>query len=72
MVLPWVDHLKIKRLYRQQKLAERNVTGERNAIEGKFGESKTHYGLDRVSARLEDSNECCVHMTIIVMCIKNS
>lgn len=61
---------KDKTLYREQKLAERSEAGERNAIEGKFGEAKTRYGLDRMSARLEESSECSVHMTFIVMNMK--
>jgi len=29
--------------------------GERNPIEGKFGQAKTAYGLDRIRARLKQS-----------------
>jgi hypothetical protein len=30
--------------------------GERNAIEGKFGEGKRKYGLNRIRARLEQTS----------------
>jgi IS5 family transposase len=31
--------------------------GERNPIEGKFGQAKTGYGLNRIKARLQDTSE---------------
>jgi IS5 family transposase len=31
--------------------------GERNPIEGKFGQAKTGYGLDRIKARLQETSE---------------
>ena len=31
--------------------------GERNPIEGKFGQGKTSYGLGRIKARLENTSE---------------
>ena len=61
---------KDKKLYEQQKYLERSEAGERNAIEGKFGEAKTRYGLDRVMAHLSDTSETVIHMTILVMNLK--
>jgi len=61
---------KDKTLYDQQKLMERNEAKERNAIEGKFGEAKRRYGLDRVMARLSDTSNTTIHLTILVMNLK--
>ena len=61
---------KDRKLYEQQKYLERNEAGERNAIEGKFGEAKRRYGLDRVMAHLSDTSDTVIHMTILVMNLK--
>lgn len=61
---------KDKTVYDQQKLLERNEAGERNAIEGKFGEAKRRYGLDRVMARLSDTSNTTIHLTILMMNLK--
>jgi len=36
--------------------------GDRNPIEGKFGQGKVRYGLDRIKARLKDTSESWVVM----------
>jgi IS5 family transposase len=41
--------------------------GERNPIEGKFGQAKTGYGLDRVKARLQDTSESWIASIILVL-----
>jgi IS5 family transposase len=61
---------KDKSLYEYQKLMERSEAGERNAIEGKFGEAKRRYGLDRVMARLSDTSNTAIHLTVLVMNLK--
>jgi len=61
---------KDRKLYEQQKYLERSEAGERNAIEGKFGEAKNRYGLNRVMARLSDTSDTVIHMTILVMNLK--
>ena len=61
---------KDKTVYDQQKLLERDEAGERNAIEGKFGEAKRRYGLDRVLARLSDTSNTAIHLTILMMNLK--
>ena len=58
---------KDKTVYDQQRLLERNEAGERNAIEGKFGEAKRRYGLNRVMARLSDTGNTTIHLTILMM-----
>ena len=52
------------RLGRPPKETDRDVIRQerldgarRNAMEGKFGEGKTSYGLDRTMARLKDSSQ---------------
>ncbi|MDR0301139.1 MAG: IS5 family transposase [Treponema sp.] len=46
---------------------ERADASQRNAIEGKFGEGKTGYGLDRIMARLKDSSETVIVMAFFCM-----
>ena len=41
--------------------------GERNPIEGKFGEAKTAYGLNRVKARLKITSELWIASIILVL-----
>lgn len=46
---------------------ERADASKRNAIEGKFGEGKIGYGLDRIMARLIDSSETVIAMSFFCM-----
>lgn len=41
--------------------------GERNPIEGKFGQAKTGYGLDRIKARLQGTSETWIASIILVL-----
>lgn len=41
--------------------------GERNPIEGKFGQAKTGYGLNRIRARLMDTSETWIASIILVL-----
>lgn len=41
--------------------------GERNPIEGKFGQAKTAYGLDRIRARLKDTSESWIASIFLVL-----
>lgn len=41
--------------------------GERNPIEGKFGQAKNAYGLDRVKARLQDTSESWIASIFLVL-----
>jgi IS5 family transposase len=56
-----------KRIYAEQKWLERLEASERNAVEGKFGEGKRCYGLNRVMTRLKNTSEVSIHMTFLVM-----
>ncbi len=41
--------------------------GERNPIEGKFGQAKTAYGLDRIHARLIGTSESMIVIIVLVL-----
>ncbi|MFD2368518.1 transposase, partial [Brevibacillus sp. GCM10020057] len=41
--------------------------GERNAIEGKFGEGKRKYGLNRIRARLEQTSGAVIALQFLMM-----
>lgn len=41
--------------------------GERNPIEGKFGQAKTAYGMDRIKARLQQTSESWIATIILVL-----
>lgn len=41
--------------------------GERNPIEGKFGQGKTGYGLNRIKARLKNTSESWIALIIMVL-----
>lgn len=46
---------------------ERLRPGERNPIEGKFGQAKTAYGLDRIKARLDQTSKSWIASIILVL-----
>jgi hypothetical protein len=45
-------------------------SAERNAVEGKFGEGKIKFGLNRIMARLKDTSETVI--SIIFLCLNIS
>ena len=49
------------------KRVERQDSAERNAIEGKFGEGKRRYGLDRIRARLAGTSLTVISLQMLVM-----
>ncbi|WDL97896.1 IS5 family transposase [Alicyclobacillus sp. ALC3] len=49
------------------KQVERQDSAERNAIEGKFGETKRRYGLDRIRARLAETSLTVISLRMLVM-----
>ena len=61
-------HLKAKPLGRPTAVNKEHVRpGERNPIEGKFGQAKTAYGLERIKARLNNTSESWVASIILVL-----
>ena len=51
----------------EQKRQERKDAGDRNAVEGKFGEGKRCYGLNRIMCRLEETSETQIVLIFLVM-----
>jgi len=50
------------------KAVENHVSpGERNPIEGKFGQAKNGYGMNRISARLKDTSQSWIASIILVL-----
>jgi len=56
-----------KALQKEQRRLERQDAGERNSIEGKFGEGKRRYGLARIMARLKETAESVICLQFLVM-----
>ncbi|MCK9905292.1 IS5 family transposase, partial [Frankia sp. Cpl3] len=51
----------------EQRNLVKQDAGERNAIEGKFGEGKRKYGLGRIRARLAQTSESVITLQLLVM-----
>lgn len=58
---------KDEKLLKEQLRKERQDTGIRNAVEGKFGEGKRFYGLGRIMAHLPETSETVIAMQLLVM-----
>ena len=56
-----------KPLGRPSAVANHIRPGERNPVEGKFGQAKTAYGLDRIGARLKDTSQSWIASIILVL-----
>jgi hypothetical protein len=59
--------LKTKPLCRHSALSIHVSHGERNPIEGKFGQAKTAYGLGRIKARLKETSESWIAGIFMVL-----
>jgi transposase, IS5 family len=55
-----------KPLGRPSAVREHVSPGERNPIEGKFGQAKTTYGMDRIKARLKDTSQTWIALILMV------
>lgn len=56
-----------KPLGRPSAVSNHVSPGERNPVEGKFGQAKTAYGLNRVRARLQNTSESWIASIILVL-----
>jgi transposase, IS5 family len=57
-----------KPLGRPKAVPEQHVSpGERNEIEGKFGQGKRGYGMDKIRAKLKPTSEAWVAMIVLVL-----
>jgi IS5 family transposase len=64
--------LRAKPLGRPSKAMSNHVSpGERNPIEGKFGEAKTRYGLGLIQAKLKNTSETWIALNILVLNLAN-
>ncbi|MFM8912777.1 MAG: IS5 family transposase [Flammeovirgaceae bacterium] len=60
--------LRAKPLGRPSAVKTEHVSpGERNPIEGKFGQAKTAYGLNRIKARLQNTSQSWIATIILVL-----
>ena len=59
--------LRAKPLGRPSAVSFHVSTGERNPIEGKFGQGKTAYGLNRIKARLKNTSESWIAGIFMVL-----
>ena len=64
--------LKAKPLGRPQAVEAEHVSpGERNPIEGKFGQAKRKYGMNRIKAKLAQTSESWIASIIMVLNLVN-
>jgi hypothetical protein len=56
-----------KPLGRPRAMSIRIRPGQRNPIEGKFGQAKTAYGMNRIKARLQQTSESWIAAIIMVL-----
>ena len=64
----WNIRLLAKPLGRPPAVKLEHVSpGERNPIEGKFGQAKTRYGMDRIKARLKGTSESWIASIVLVL-----
>jgi len=64
---PFKDNGKNKERIREQKRIEREDESTRIAVEGKFGEAKRRYTLDRIGTKLRETSETSIMMVFLVM-----
>ena len=53
--------------FRCYRVLERRDESTRIAVEGKFGEAKRRYTLDRIGTKLEETSETSIMMVFLVM-----
>ena len=56
-----------KQVDKKQRRLERHYEKIRNSIEGKFGEGKRVYGLNRIMAKLKETSESVIMLQFLVM-----
>jgi IS5 family transposase len=64
---PFKDVEKNKKKLREQRTIERYDESTRIAVEGKFGEAKRRYTLDRIGTKLKETSETTIMMVFLVM-----
>jgi hypothetical protein len=64
---PFKDNDKNKARIRELRKIEREDESTRIAVEGKFGEAKRRYTLDRIGTKLKETSETSIMMVFLVM-----
>jgi len=52
---------------REQRRTERENERTRTTVEGKFGEGKQRYSLDRIGTKLRETSESAIQLVFLVM-----
>jgi len=64
---PFKDNEKNKARIRELRKIEREDESTRIEVEGKFGEAKRRYTLDRIGTKLKETSETSIMMVFLVM-----
>jgi len=64
---PFQEREKNRERIREQRRTEREDERTRIAVEGKFGEGKRRYSLDRIGTKLRETSESAIMMVFLVM-----
>jgi len=64
---PFQEREKNRERIREQRRTEREDERTRIAVEGKFGEGKRRYSLDRIWTKLRETSESAIMMVFLVM-----
>jgi transposase, IS5 family len=57
---------KLGRPSKDQAMSNHVRPGERNPIEGKFGQAKLAYGMDRIRAKVQNTSESWISSIVLV------
>ena len=64
---PFKESEKNRAILRERRRIERQDESARIAVEGKFGEGKRKYTLDRIGTKLRATSESAIHLVFLVM-----
>ena len=64
---PFQEREKNREKLREQRRTEREDERTRIAVEGKFGEGKRRYSLDRIGTKLRQTSESAIQLVFLVM-----
>jgi len=64
---PFLEREKNRERIREQRRTEREDERTRIAVEGKFGEGKRRYSLDRIGTKLWETSESEIQLVLLVM-----
>jgi hypothetical protein len=64
---PFKESEKNRALLRERRRIEREDESTRIAVEGKFGEGKRRYSLDRIGTKLRVTSESAIYLVFLMM-----